>query len=187
MSAGLAASTDTPGSTAPELSLTVPAIEAPLTACARAAAGSSNTSTASIDASRFRNVIRCVPPLNKVKDHRRLQKRKSRKEPPASGAKRIRIRRNGYRPVLVAGEDVPRKFVVVRWGESQEDPREPCRHVEAADRRRAPRHEHVPCRDIGAVPRAERRVHLRGQRAADKAQVAGRAAGADHSGHAAGL
>ena len=39
MRTGLAASTDTPGSTAPDVSLTVPAIEAPPTACARSGRG----------------------------------------------------------------------------------------------------------------------------------------------------
>ncbi len=42
MSAGLAASTVTPGSTPPDASRTTPAIEALSATCARAAAGASN-------------------------------------------------------------------------------------------------------------------------------------------------
>src|SRR2546422_665964 len=43
MSAALAASTVTPGMTAPDVSLTTPAIEAPSEVCAHAATGTSNT------------------------------------------------------------------------------------------------------------------------------------------------
>src|SRR5947207_1833752 len=59
MSAGPVASTDTPGSTAPDASFTVPEIDAPETAWARAAAGS-NSNTASVSASFFVKGIRCL-------------------------------------------------------------------------------------------------------------------------------
>ena len=47
INAGLDASTVTPGSTAPDVSLTAPAIDA----CARAAVGTSTINTSAIDAS----------------------------------------------------------------------------------------------------------------------------------------